>query len=84
MQAFGVSPGAPLRLLVPLHLHHRRRHLDRRVGVDVRVPVLPVRDDNSGASSGLDQGSYSCHEVVHRPDPLLARLSYLLIPLICS
>ncbi|CAL5408923.1 unnamed protein product [Camellia sinensis] len=41
------------------------------VGVELLMPMLLVRDGDSGASSLLDQGSHSCHEVVHRSDPLL-------------
>ena len=42
-----------------------------QVGVDLHMPVLPVRDDHSGAGSGVDQGSNPCDEVVHHQDPLL-------------
>ncbi|CAL5409947.1 unnamed protein product [Camellia sinensis] len=43
--------------------------------VDMHMPMLLVRDNNSGASAGVDQGSVSRHEMVHRTDPLLDLIS---------
>ncbi|CAL5411375.1 unnamed protein product [Camellia sinensis] len=71
MQAFGLSLGSALCLLIPPPLSRRHRRLGGRVGVELLMPMLLVRDGDSGASSVLDQGSDSCHEVVHRSDPLL-------------
>ena len=42
-----------------------------QVGVDLLMPLLPVRDDHSRAGSGVDSGSNSCHGVVYLQDPLL-------------
>ncbi|CAL5346146.1 unnamed protein product [Camellia sinensis] len=71
MGAFGLSLGATLRLLGPSPLTHRSHYLDCRVIVDMHMPMLLVRDNNSGASAGVDQGSLFRHEMVHKTDPLL-------------
>jgi hypothetical protein len=42
-----------------------------QVGVDLHMPMLPLRDGTSGVRAGVDQGSHSGHEVVHVQDPLL-------------
>lgn len=39
--------------------------------VELRVPVLPVRDGGGRISAGVDKGSFFCHEVVHQADSLL-------------
>ncbi|KAL7211674.1 hypothetical protein ACSBR2_014512 [Camellia fascicularis] len=75
MKAFGLSLGATLRLLGPSPLTRRSHYLDCRVIVDMHMPMLLVRDNNSGASAGVDQGSLSRHEMVHRTDPLLDLIS---------
>ncbi|KAF5944501.1 hypothetical protein HYC85_018578 [Camellia sinensis] len=46
-----------------------------KVIVDMHMPMLLVRDNNSGGSAGVDQGSLSRHEMVHRTDPLLVSKS---------
>ncbi|CAL5410160.1 unnamed protein product [Camellia sinensis] len=69
--AFGLSLGATLCFLGPSPLTHRSHYLDCRVSVDMHMPMLLVLDNNSGASAGIDQGSLSCREMVHRTDPLL-------------
>lgn len=75
MQASRLPLGPSLRLLVPHPIPHRHRHLDRWVGVDMCVPVLLVRDGNSGASLGIDQGSDSRYQVVYGADSLLDPIS---------
>lgn len=77
LQALGVSIRPSLRFPLSPHLHHRRRHLDRRVVVDVHMPLLLVRDGTSRACAGADQGPHSCDGVVHISDPLLA---FFLLP----
>lgn len=42
-----------------------------QVCVDMRMPVLLVRDGDSGASTGVNQGSFSRHEVVHGTNSVL-------------
>ncbi|KAI8567896.1 hypothetical protein RHMOL_Rhmol02G0156800 [Rhododendron molle] len=42
-----------------------------QVSVDMRMPVLLVRDGDSGASTGANQGSFSRHEVVHGTNSVL-------------
>ncbi|KAF7119531.1 hypothetical protein RHSIM_Rhsim13G0186700 [Rhododendron simsii] len=74
--------GPSLRLLVPPPIPRRHRHLDRRVGVDMCVPVLLVRNGNSGASLGIDQGSDSRYQVVYGADPLLDPISITIFLLI--
>lgn len=77
LQALGVSIRPSLRFPLSPHLHRRRRHLDRRVVVDVHMPLLLVRDGTSRACAGADQGPHSCDGVVHISDPLLA---FFLLP----
>ncbi|KAE9461920.1 hypothetical protein C3L33_06171, partial [Rhododendron williamsianum] len=45
------------------------------VDVDMCVPVLLVRDGNSGAGLGIDQGSDSRYQVVYGADSLLDPIS---------
>ncbi|KAJ0016753.1 hypothetical protein Pint_10443 [Pistacia integerrima] len=71
MQAFGFPLGPALCLPRSPPLSRRSHCLDRRVGVDLYMSVLLVRDCNSGVCAVADQGSLSGDEVVHRSDSLL-------------
>lgn len=71
MPAVGFSGWPALCLRLPPPVYHRRHHLGRRVDVDLYLPLLLVCDCHSGAGSGVDQGSFLRHEVVHLKNPLL-------------
>ncbi|KAH7859105.1 hypothetical protein Vadar_031612 [Vaccinium darrowii] len=71
MQALGLSLGSSLRLPIASPLPRRCHHLDHRVSIDMHMPMLLVRDGDSGASAGVNQGSFSRHEVVHRTNSVL-------------
>lgn len=45
-----------------------------QVAVVMYMPLLFVRNHNSGAGSGVDQGPYPCHGVVHFSDSLLIHI----------
>ncbi|KAL6282431.1 hypothetical protein ACE6H2_013360 [Prunus campanulata] len=65
MQAFGVFTWPALCLHLSSPLRCGCVHLDYWVGVDLHMSMLLVRDDRSGACTGLDQGSLFGYEVVH-------------------
>ncbi|KAK9047726.1 hypothetical protein V6N11_053562 [Hibiscus sabdariffa] len=65
MQALRLSVGFALCFSIPPHLHSRHNHLDCRVGVDLHLPVLPVRNHPSRVCTWFDKSSNSGHQVVH-------------------
>ncbi|KAJ6855617.1 hypothetical protein NC651_040305 [Populus alba x Populus x berolinensis] len=48
------------------------------------LSLLFMRDSDSRTGSGVDQGPYSCHGVVHFSDTLLIFMILLNIPWLCS
>ncbi|KAF3944842.1 hypothetical protein CMV_028720, partial [Castanea mollissima] len=61
--ATGLSAGPSLCVSRTPHLHRRSRHLDRRIVAELYMPVLFVRDCDSGACFGVGQSPDSCHGV---------------------
>ncbi|KAK8642073.1 hypothetical protein V6N13_011435 [Hibiscus sabdariffa] len=64
-QALGVSVGFALCFSIPPHLRSRHNRLDCRVGVELHLPLLLVRNHPGRVRTWFDKGSHSCHEVVH-------------------
>ncbi|KAK8551492.1 hypothetical protein V6N12_040129 [Hibiscus sabdariffa] len=65
MKALGVSVGFALCFSIPPHLRSRHNRLDCRVGVELHLPLLLVRNHPGRVRTWFDKGSRSCHEVVH-------------------
>lgn len=72
MQTFGFSLGSPLRLSLPPRLNRWPCHLDRWVVADMHMPLLFVRNSNSGVCVGVGESSTTCYDMVHLSDTLLA------------
>ncbi|KAG5114351.1 hypothetical protein JHK82_037620 [Glycine max] len=74
--ALGFSLGSSLRLSRPPRLNSWPRRLDSWAIVDMHMPLLFVRNSNSGVCVGVGEGSTACYGVVHLSDPLLATFCF--------